>query len=36
MPQSIAKTIAVCVGATLFNLIFWNEKQGVNVLLFDF
>lgn len=35
MSQSIAKTIAVCVGATLFNLIFWNEKQGVNVLLFD-
>ncbi len=35
MSQSIAKTIAVGVGATLFNLIFWNEKQGVNVLLFD-
>jgi Domain of unknown function (DUF4173) len=35
MQQSIAKTIAVCVGALLFNLIFWNEKQGVNVLLFD-
>ena len=35
MQQPIAKTIAVCVGAALFNLIFWNEKQGVNVLLFD-
>ena len=35
MQQPIAKTIAVCVGSILFNLIFWNEKQGVNVLLFD-
>jgi hypothetical protein len=35
MDQSIAKTIAVCVGSLLFNLIFWNEKQGLNVLLFD-
>lgn len=35
MSQSIARTIAVIVGALLFNLIFWNEKQGVNVLLFD-
>ncbi len=35
MSQSSARTIAVIVGATLFNLVFWNEKQGVNVLLFD-
>jgi hypothetical protein len=35
MQQSIAKTIAVCIGSILFNLIFWNEKQGFNVLIFD-
>lgn len=35
MQQSIVKTLAVSVGALLFNLIFWHEKQGVNVLLFD-
>jgi hypothetical protein len=35
MQLSIAKTIAVCVGSVLFNLIFWNEKQGLNVLIFD-
>ncbi len=35
MQQSIAKTIAVCIGSLLFNLIFWHEKQGINVLLFD-
>ena len=35
MSQSSAKTLAVGIGALLFNLIFWNEKQGLNVLLFD-
>jgi hypothetical protein len=35
MQNSIAKTIAVIVGSIFFNLIFWNEKQGINVVLFD-
>jgi hypothetical protein len=35
MSQSTAKSLAVAVGALLFNLVFWNEKQGLNILLFD-
>jgi hypothetical protein len=35
MQQSITKTLAVFIGSILFNLIFWNEKQGINMLIFD-
>jgi Domain of unknown function (DUF4173) len=35
MQQSTTKTLAVCFGSLLFNLIFWNEKQGLNMLIFD-
>ena len=35
MQESMTKTAAVCVGSLLFNLIFWHEKQGFNVLIFD-
>jgi hypothetical protein len=35
MQQPTTKTLAVCIGSILFNLIFWNEKQGVNMLIFD-
>jgi hypothetical protein len=35
MQQNILKTLAVLIGTLLFNLIFWHEKQGVNVLIFD-
>jgi hypothetical protein len=35
MQQSVTKTLAVFIGSILFNLIFWNEKQGVNMLIFD-
>jgi Domain of unknown function (DUF4173) len=35
MEKSIMATIAVFVGACLFNYLFWFDKQGVNVLLFD-
>ncbi len=35
MHNSIQKTLAVLIGTLLFNLIFWHEKQGINVLIFD-
>ncbi len=35
MKKSIIQPIAVLLGALLFNVIFWNEKQGLNILLFD-
>ena len=35
MKKSIIPPIAVLLGALLFNLFFWNEKQGLNILLFD-
>jgi hypothetical protein len=35
MQHNILKTLAVLVGTLLFNLIFWHEKQGINVLIFD-
>ena len=35
MKQSIFSPIAVILGAIFFNAIFWNEKPGLNVLLFD-
>lgn len=35
MKKSIFPSIAVLFGAILFNFIFWNEKPGLNVLLFD-
>ena len=35
MKQSIFSPIAVIFGAILFNSLFWNEKPGSNVLLFD-
>ncbi len=35
MQKSIISTLAVLVGATLFNVLFWHEKQGVNILIFD-
>jgi hypothetical protein len=35
MQHSTTKTLAVFIGSILFNLIFWNEKQGVNMLIFD-
>ncbi len=35
MKKSSFPSIAVLFGAILFNLFFWNEKPGINVLLFD-
>lgn len=35
MKKSIIPPIAVLLGAILFNLLFWNEKLGLNTLLFD-
>jgi hypothetical protein len=35
MQPSFSKSIAVGIGSLLFNLIFWNEKQGLNILIFD-
>jgi hypothetical protein len=35
MQKSIISTLAVLVGATIFNVLFWHEKQGLNILLFD-
>jgi hypothetical protein len=35
MKNDINKVIVVTTGAILFNIIFWQEKQGVNTVLFD-
>ena len=35
MEKQIIKSAVVIIGAVLFNLIFWNEKQGLNTLIFD-
>ncbi len=35
MKKSIMPLIAVLLGAFLFNVLFWNEKQGLNTLIFD-
>lgn len=35
MNKSIISSVSVVIGALLFNLLFWNEKQGLNTLLFD-
>ena len=35
MQKSIISPIAVLLGAILFNFLFWDEKQGLNTLLFD-
>lgn len=35
MEKQISKPAFVIIGAILFNLIFWNEKQGLNTLIFD-
>ncbi|MEP6675899.1 MAG: DUF4173 domain-containing protein [Ferruginibacter sp.] len=35
MNKEYLKTILVITGAVLFNIIFWQEKMALNVLLFD-
>jgi hypothetical protein len=35
MNKEINRVILVTAGAVLFNLIFWQEKQGINTVLFD-
>jgi hypothetical protein len=35
MNKSIISTVLFCIGALLFNLFFWHEKQGLNTLFFD-
>ncbi len=35
MNKSIIPTALVVIGALLFNGLFWNEKQGLNILFFD-
>ena len=34
MQKSVQLTV-VLIGAAIFNILFWGEKQGLNVLLFD-
>ncbi|MBL7815645.1 MAG: DUF4173 domain-containing protein [Saprospiraceae bacterium] len=35
MQKSILSLLVVLIGSTLFSIIFWQEKQGLNILLFD-
>ena len=35
MKTERSKLILVILGAIIFNIIFWNEKPGVNIILFD-
>src|SRR5450432_3040637 len=35
MKTERSKLILVILGAIIFNIIFWNEKPGVNTILFD-
>lgn len=35
MNKDMTRVVLVSLGAILFNLIFWNEKLGVNTALFD-
>ncbi|MEP6947743.1 MAG: DUF4173 domain-containing protein [Ginsengibacter sp.] len=35
MKAERSKLILVITGAVIFNIIFWNEKPGVNIILFD-
>ena len=35
MKKTILTPIIVLIGALIFNLLFWHEKQGLNVFLFD-
>lgn len=35
MNKNITKFILVTAGAVLFNLLFWNEKLGLNTVLYD-
>src|SRR5690242_18885313 len=35
MNKNITRLILVIAGAVLFNLVFWEEKMGINTVLFD-
>src|SRR6185437_10357002 len=35
MKQPSSKLLLVFTGAFIFNLLFWNEKIGVNAVIFD-
>jgi uncharacterized protein DUF4153 len=35
MKQAFLKSLLVLTGALLFNIIFWQEKMGLNLLIFD-
>src|SRR5690349_7207387 len=35
MNKNITRLVLVTAGAVLFNLVFWQEKMGINTVLFD-